>query len=113
MVGVGIEKPDPTVQTSTSVAFAPAFLSVTNIIFAFAGHLAFFSFISEMKKPKDFPKALVLLQATDISLYLIAAIVIYRYAGPEVASPALGSTANTVKKVAYGIALPTVCIDGQ
>ncbi|KJX98785.1 amino acid transporter like protein [Zymoseptoria brevis] len=112
MVGVGIERPDPNVQATTKVAFAPAFLSVTNIIFAFAGHLAFFSFISEMKKPQDFPKALILLQATDIGLYLIAAIVIYRYAGPEVASPALGSTNDTVKRVAYGIALPTIVIAG-
>jgi hypothetical protein len=37
MVGVGIEKPDPTVQVSTTIGFAPAFLAVTNIIFAYAG----------------------------------------------------------------------------
>lgn len=73
-----------------------------------AGHVAFFGFISEMKKPEDYPKALYLLQGLDTSLYLIAAVVIYYYGGPGVASPALGSTSDTVSKVAYGIAIPTV-----
>lgn len=112
MIGVGIERPDPVVQATVVVGFAPAFQAVTNIIFAFAGHVAFFTFISELKDPKDFPKALVALQIADISLYVVAAIVIYRYAGPEVASPALGSTGDVVKKVAYGIALPTIIIAG-
>lgn len=112
MIGVGIEKPDPVVKATVVVGFAPAFQAVTNIIFAYAGHVAFFTFISELKDPKDFPKALIFLQVWDISLYVVAAIVIYRYAGPEVASPALGSTTPVVKKVAYGIALPTIVIAG-
>lgn len=61
-----------------------------------------------MKNPKDFPKALYMVQLTEVALYTLSAVVIYRYAGPSVASPALGSTAPVVKKVAYGIALPTV-----
>ena len=108
MIGVGIERPDTMIQATVHTEFASAFQSLTNIIFAYAGHVAFFSFISELKDPNDFPKALFFLQAWDISLYIIAAIVIYRYAGTSVASPALGSTATVVKKVAYGIALPTV-----
>lgn len=108
MIGVGIERPDPTVQVSTAVTFATAFASVTNIVFAFAGHVAFFSFISELKDPREFPKALVLLQICDTTMYIIVAVVVYRYAGPDVSSPALSSTATTVERVAYGIALPTV-----
>lgn len=72
--------------------------------------MAFLTFISEMKEPRDFPKALIGLQTVEITLYLIAAIVIYVYIGPDVASPALGSTAPVVRKVAYGIALPTVSL---
>jgi len=49
-----------------------------------AGHLAFFSFISEMKNPKEYTKALYVLQAADTLMYLIAAVVIYRYTGSEV-----------------------------
>ena len=108
MIGIGIEKPDPVVQATTKTDFASAFLSVTNIIFAYAGHVAFFSFISELKDPRDYPKALFMLQGWDIMMYVVASIVIYRYGGPDVESPSLGSTSPIVEKVAYGIALPTV-----
>lgn len=61
-----------------------------------------------MEVPTDYPKALYMLQFADITMYTVAAVVIYRYGGPDVASPALGSTSPTVRKVAYGIAIPTV-----
>lgn len=62
-----------------------------------------------MKDPsKDWTKALVFLQIWDISLYIVAATVIYVFAGPDVTSPALGSAGPIVKKVAWGIAIPTV-----
>ena len=111
MIAIGIERPDPVVQATTTTGFASAFQSVTNIIFAYAGHVAFFSFISELKDPNDYPKALFFLQGWDISMYIVAAIVIYRYGGPDVSSPSLGSTAPVVQKVAYGIALPTVSFE--
>jgi hypothetical protein len=112
MIGLGVSPKSLTVAATKTVPFADAFLSVTNIIFAYAGHVAFFSFISELKDPKDFPKALYLLQATDTSLYLVVAIVVYRYAGDDVTSPALGSAGTIVMKVSYGIALPTILIAG-
>ena len=64
--------------------------------------------MAELRDPKEFPKALALLQSIDISLYIIVAVVIYYYAGADVTSPALGSAGSTISKVAYGIALPTV-----
>lgn len=77
MIGVGVQRPgdgrvDATVQTS----LAKGFLAVTNIIFAYAGHVAFFSFISELKKPEEYPKALFLLQGVDTSMYLIVSVVV-------------------------------------
>lgn len=39
-------------------------------------------------------------------MYVAIGTVIYYYCGSYVASPALGSAGATVKKVAYGIALP-------
>ena len=62
-----------------------------------------------MEKPQDFPKALCMLQIFEIVLYVVAAVVIYYYVGNDVASPALGSAGPIMKKVAYGIAIPTVC----
>jgi hypothetical protein len=41
-------------------------------------------------------------------MYVVVAVVVYRYAGNKVSSPALGSAGKVVSKVAYGIAIPTV-----
>ena len=59
-----------------------------------------------------FSQALFALQISDTFLYLIAAVVIYRYTGSDVASPALGSTGPLLRKIAYGIASPTIIIAG-
>jgi hypothetical protein len=61
-----------------------------------------------MEKPEDFPKALAVLQISDISLYCVVAVVVYRFAGAEVTSPAFGSAGILISKIAYGIAIPTV-----
>ncbi|KAL8913534.1 MAG: hypothetical protein Q9172_007267 [Xanthocarpia lactea] len=113
MVGVGVEKAGHDKVRATVVApFSKAFLATTNIVFAYAGHVGFFSFISEMKEPETYMKSLYLLQGCDVSMYLLVAVVIYRYAGADVASPALGSTSGILPKVAYGIAIPTIIIAG-
>jgi len=113
MAGVGADDPaDGHFRATQTATFATAFLSVSNIVFAYAGHVAFFSFISEMKNPKDFPKALVLLQVTDTSMYFLVAMVVYAYGGDKVDSPALGSAGSTVGKVAWGLAIPTIIIAG-
>lgn len=65
-----------------------------------------------MKNPEDFPKSLCMQQGFEILLYTVSAAVIYRYAGAGVASPALGSTGPILRKVAYGIAIPTIVISG-
>jgi amino acid permease len=121
MIGVSITKPglDPASNKQkidlfppASVRFHEGFLAMTNIVFAYAGHVAFFSFISELREPKEFPKALALLQCSDISMYIIASVVIYYYAGTNVASPALDSASPIIRKVAYGVAMPTIVIAG-
>ncbi|KAL4883746.1 transmembrane amino acid transporter protein-domain-containing protein [Aspergillus karnatakaensis] len=112
MIGVGINKPGETVEAVVDTNLYHGFTAVTNIVFAFCGHAAFFGIAAELKDPRDFTKGLCLLQGIDICLYLVAAVVIYRYGGPTVSSPALGSAGNVVGKVAYGIALPTIIIAG-
>lgn len=77
------------------------------------GHTSFFAFMAELKDPYDFPKALFLLQGIDISLYIVAAVVIYYYTGSDVASPALGSAGPLISRIAYGMALPTVSVPGH
>ncbi|OJJ58068.1 hypothetical protein ASPSYDRAFT_1178640 [Aspergillus sydowii CBS 593.65] len=113
MIAIGIQRPGSGhVDVTTSPAFYEAFLAVTNIVFAYAGHVAFFGFISEMKTPTEYPRTLYMLQGTNTTMYTVAAIVIYRYGGVDVASPALGSTGPVLSKVAYGIAIPTIVIAG-
>jgi len=112
MIGVGIEQPDKHPLATVQTSLAPAFLATTNVVFAFAGHVAFFGFISELKDPKSYPKALILLQISDTTMYLVVAAVVYTFTGSDVASPALGSAGTIVSKVAYGIAIPTIVIAG-
>lgn len=113
MISIGVQAPpDVQVDATRDVSFQDAFLAVTNIIFAYITHVAFFGLISEMRDPREFPKSLTMLQIVDTSMYVVTAIVAYRYAGPDVASPALSSAGPVMKKVAYGIAIPTVIIAG-
>ncbi|KAJ5864210.1 Amino acid transporter transmembrane [Penicillium soppii] len=112
MIGVGITKPGDDVVAVYHTDLYHGFSAVCNIVFAFCGHAAFFGLMAELKNPKDFTKSLCLLQGIDMALYIIAALVIYRYAGSDVTSPALGSASPIVAKVAYGIALPTIVIAG-
>lgn len=73
-----------------------------------AGNVAFFGFMSEMREPKDYPKALFLLQGFAIVLYAIVASVIYYFVGASVSSPALTAAGPLIRNIAYYVALPTV-----
>ncbi|RJE25626.1 hypothetical protein PHISCL_02019 [Aspergillus sclerotialis] len=86
-----------------------ACLAITNIIFAYAGHVAFFTLFSELRSLKDYPKSLALLQVSEMLLYTITAVVMYSFVGPGIASPALNSAGEIYRKISYGIAIPTVC----
>ncbi|GFF51713.1 N amino acid transport system protein [Aspergillus udagawae] len=121
MIAVGVQRPwhggvNATVDTSLYKAFLAVSSSSPSHSWSVtdktAGHVAFFGFMAELKNPRDYPKSLFLLQGIDTCLYIVAAVVIYCYAGDDVTSPALGSASETVKKVAYGIALPTIIIGG-
>ncbi|GJE87015.1 amino acid transporter [Phanerochaete sordida] len=112
MIGVGVIGHTGTVSVTSHLNFARGFLAVTDIIFAYAGHVAFFTFIAEMKEPRDFPKALYALQIADTTLYLIVGVVVYAFTGENAVSPALGNTGPLLRKVSYGIALPTIMVAG-
>lgn len=110
MIGVGITKPGNGVVAIVHTDMYHGFSAVCNIVFAFCAHAAFFGLMAELENPRDFTKSLCLLQGIEMALYITAALVIYRYAGDGVTSPALGSASPTVAKVAYGLALPTVSL---
>ncbi|EIT75948.1 amino acid transporter [Aspergillus oryzae 100-8] len=103
---VGITKPGTGAAATTKTDLYHGFSAVSNIVFSYG------DFMGELKNPRDFPKALYLLQAAEIGIYLLASLVIYRYAGADVSSPALGSAPSVVSKIAYGLALPAILISG-
>ncbi|KAJ5923031.1 Amino acid transporter transmembrane [Penicillium verrucosum] len=114
MIGVTLVKQGPVhvPAFSPSPKVHDACLAIANIIFAYAGHVAFFTLFSELKELQDFPKALALLQMSEMVLYTVAAIVIYAYVGPTVNSPALNSAGQLFRKISYAIAIPTIVIGG-
>lgn len=85
--------------------FVTGITSVATIFCSGAGTSAFLPVISEMRRPRDYNKAVYLCMGIVTASYLTFSLVVYRYCGQWVASPSLGSAGETVKKVAYGIAL--------
>ncbi|KAH7389323.1 transmembrane amino acid transporter protein-domain-containing protein [Phaeosphaeria sp. MPI-PUGE-AT-0046c] len=114
MIAIGIQKPDMAsiLAVRPDVPLITGLGPVLNIILAYTGHVAYFSFHAELKNPRDFTKALLLEQTLAVLFYMTISVVIYYYAGPLVASPALGSASPLVTKITFGIALPTIIVAG-
>lgn len=109
MVSVGVQaQPDRIIEATVPGSLYENFQAVSNIVFAYCAHVAFFGLIAEMETPRDFKKSLFMLQGFEICLYLTAAVVIYYYVGKGVASPALIAAGPLMSKVAFGIAIPTI-----
>ncbi|RMY08652.1 hypothetical protein D0868_04673, partial [Hortaea werneckii] len=88
-------------------------LSLSTLILAYNGQIAYPTLLTEMAHPqRDFPKALTCLILTTTTLYILTATLIYHYAGSSVASPALGSAPPLGRKIAYGLAIPTIVVAG-
>lgn len=113
MVGAGLH-PVPNRQTNVTVntSFYLAFVSITNPVFAYAGHFMFFPLVSEMKKPHDAKKAAWFLQTFATTFYALFAIIMYIYIGNTVLSPAFSSLPPKWAKAAWGLALPNLLIAG-
>ena len=114
MIGAGLY---PLAGRTTSLFLQPtfvnAFVSVTNPVFAYAGHFMFFILISEMRNPRDAMKAAYVLQGFATSYYVVFAIVTQFYLGDGVLSPSFSSLPPKWAKAAYGIAIPNFLIAGS
>ncbi|KAK5746844.1 hypothetical protein LTR17_000474 [Elasticomyces elasticus] len=114
MIGAGLHPaPDREIQVVVSSTFFSAFISITNPVFAYAGHFMFFVMVSEMKRPQDAMKAAYTLQGFATSYYAVFAAVSYVYLGSMVKSPSFSSLDPAWQKAAYGIALPNFLIAGS
>ncbi|OQE43631.1 hypothetical protein PENCOP_c003G08510 [Penicillium coprophilum] len=113
MITVGVQtKGHIKNEATTDVSFREGFLAVTNIIFAYLAHVAYFGFISETEDPRTFNKSLAMLQIVDTVLYLVSALLIYHYVGPDVQSPAILSLSPLMSKIAWGLSIPTTILSG-
>ncbi|KAL4750343.1 hypothetical protein BDW72DRAFT_203981 [Aspergillus terricola var. indicus] len=91
-------------------SFTEGITAVSSLIFAYCGTPAFFAIVSEMRDPKYYTRSLMICQSGVTAIYTTTGTVVYYYCGSYVASPALGSAGPTVKKVAYGFALPGLIV---
>ena len=85
--------------------FVAGITSAATIFCSGAGTSAFLPVISEMRRPRDYNKAVYVCMGIVTASYLTFSLVVYRYCGMWVASPSLGSAGPVVKKVAYGVGL--------
>ncbi|KIW05889.1 uncharacterized protein PV09_03084 [Verruconis gallopava] len=114
MVGAGIHPAvNHHIDVVKTTSFYTAFISITNPVFAYAGHFMFFILVSEMKRPQDAMKAAYTLQGFATTFYAVFAVVCYVYLGNGVASPAFSSLETKWAKAAYGIAIPNFLIAGS
>ncbi|RSL65286.1 hypothetical protein BHE90_000308 [Fusarium euwallaceae] len=90
--------------------FLDAISAVSSLVFAYAGTPAFFSIAAEMRDPRLYTRSLILCQSVVTVTYVVIGCVVYYFCGSYVATPALGSAGVTIKKVAYGIAIPGLIV---
>ena len=91
-------------------SFTDAISAISSLIFAYAGTPGFFSIVSEMRDPRLYTRSLIACQAIVTAVYISIGVVVYYYVGSYVASPALGSAGPTMKRIAYGFALPGLAV---
>ncbi|KAL6692404.1 neutral amino acid transporter-like protein [Trichoderma pleuroticola] len=93
-----------------SPTFVAGVTAAATIFCSSAATSAFLPVISEMQKPKDYPKAVYLSMTIVTTSYLAFSLVMYRWCGQWIASPSLGSAGPVIKKVAYGVGIIGLCV---
>jgi len=91
-------------------SFAVGITASANIFISASGSSMYLPVISEMRRPQDYRKAALLAGALVLAMYLSFSLVIYRWAGVWISTPAFGTAGPLFKKISYGIALPGLVI---
>ncbi|KAH8879159.1 hypothetical protein GQ53DRAFT_739160 [Thozetella sp. PMI_491] len=90
--------------------FTAGMVGPANIFLSGSGSSMYLPVISEMRNPRDYRKAVYVTSTLVGALYLTFSLVIYRWCGQWLATPAFGSAGGLLKKISYGIALPGLVI---
>lgn len=81
---------DPTMPITHSVwapkgtTFVQGVNALLNVVYTFIGHALIPSFVGDMERPQDFPKALAVSMAAEFALFTLTGAVVYHYTGTEV-----------------------------
>ncbi|KAJ5774754.1 Amino acid transporter transmembrane [Penicillium paradoxum] len=86
--------------------------AVLNITFLWVPQILFPTFISEMEKPQDFPKALAVLAILSAILFIVPSTIGFHLLGQYATAPAFGSLGVVAyKKASFGfVIVPTLVI---
>ncbi|KAK4698453.1 hypothetical protein P7C70_g7821, partial [Phenoliferia sp. Uapishka_3] len=85
--------------------------AVLNITFLWTPQILYPTFIAEMERPQDFPKALAGLSAASFILFIMVPIVGYHYLGQYAEAPSFGSLQTKYAKAGFAFAIiPTIVI---
>ncbi|KAJ5921699.1 hypothetical protein N7454_009173 [Penicillium verhagenii] len=92
--------------------FVQCMNAVLNITFLWVPQILFPSFIAEMERPQDFPKALAVLAGISAILFIVPPAIGFRYLGQYATAPAFGSLGVvSYKKASFGfVIVPTLII---
>ncbi|KAJ9416101.1 hypothetical protein FOXG_09582 [Fusarium oxysporum f. sp. lycopersici 4287] len=90
--------------------FVAGITASANIFISNSGSSMYLPVLSEMKRPEHFRKAVLVTGVLVLAMYLSFSLVIYRWCGVWLATPAFGSAGPLFKKISYGIALPGLII---
>lgn len=92
--------------------FVSAMGAVLNVTFLWVPQILFPSFIAEMERPQDFPKALTVLAGISGFLFIVPPAIGFRYLGQYATAPAFGSLGVVAyKKASFAfVIVPTLII---
>ena len=90
--------------------FTAGMVGACTIMVSSCGCPGYLPVIAEMRRPQQFKRSAIIVAILVGSVYLSFSMVMYRWCGQWIASPSLGSAGPLLKKVAYGVALPSLCV---
>lgn len=98
--GVDIGPPAPPVMTTAgppaSVEFSGQIVGLMQAVYSYGGAMLYCEFMSEMRKPSDFWKALIIAETFIYVVYLFFGIYVYSFQGQYTINPAQQVCSNHI-----------------
>jgi hypothetical protein len=109
----GVTDASWSVWAPPGTTFVQGVSALLNIAYTFIGQALIPSFIGDMARPQDFPKALYSSMAAELILFSTCGAIVYAHTGVGLTTaPAYGSLIEKYAKPAAALVLPTVIIVG-